>query len=179
MTRRLSSVSAAAPVPAAEQPGSMKNRGAAPRFTAFLHAGQVFASSKPEVVLTILGSCVSVCLWEPELAVGGMNHFLLPHGPESGVAATRFGNGATLALIEKLEVLGCRKAKLRAKVFGGACVLNAQRGDGSDLGEKNARAAFAVLEAERIPVVSQDVGGDRGRKLVFSVAGGEAWVKRI
>jgi len=162
-----------------ENERSAQGSGAPLRWTEFLHAGQVFVSSKPNRVLTILGSCVSVCLWEAGIGVGGMNHFLLPRGPETGTSALRFGNGAVMILIEKLQALGCRKRELRAKVFGGAHVLEVQRSDSIHLGEKNAEVAFRILEAEQIPVIAQDVGGCKGRKLMFSVADGYAWVKRI
>ncbi len=108
-----------------------------------------------------------------------MNHFLLPREPANGTSSPRFGDGALRILIEELQALGCRKENLRAKVFGGAHVLAAQRSDGSDLGAMNATAALTILESERIPVISKDVGGCSGRKLIFSTIQGHAWVKRI
>ncbi len=166
-------------IASAEKPYSMQICRDVPRWTVFLHAGQIIASSKPDQVLTILGSCVSVCLWDPEIRAGGVNHFLLPRGPDTKSTSPRFAAGAIATLIEELGSLGCRRDNLRAKVFGGASVLPSNRDADCGVGATNMSEAFEILETERIPVVSRDVGGNRGRKLIFSVVDGHAWVKRI
>jgi chemotaxis protein CheD len=83
------------------------------------------------------------------------------------------------SLIEKLLALGARKGRLQAKVFGGACVIEAFRGSGRHLGEKNVDVALSVLGEAAIPVVAQDVGGRCGRKLIFDTGGGGAWVRAL
>ena len=140
----------------------------------YLVPGQLYASAKAEHVTTILGSCVSVCLFDPEERLGGMNHFLLPKGhPPS----PRFAEHAVPLLIEKLMGLGARRSQLRAKVFGGACVLHAFQA--SSLGADNVEAARERLAAEDIRIVGQDVGGGLGRKVVFDVQTGSAWIRAI
>ena len=145
----------------------------------YLHPGQVFASPDPAVVTTILGSCVAVCIWDPVLRVGGANHYLLPHGAENGPSSARFGNVAVPRLIQRLISFGSRKRSLEAKVFGGACVLKAFGEHEGRLGRKNVEVAYAVLQREGIPVVAEDLGGDRGRKVVFHTDDGAAWVKEL
>jgi chemotaxis protein CheD len=146
----------------------------------YLPPGQLLASWEPARITTILGSCVAVCLWDPELGLGGMNHFLLPRGSATTPsAACRFGNLAVPRLIDGVLAVGCRREGLRAKVFGGACVLEAFRGGARHLGTQNVEAALEVLKREAIPVVAEDIGGDRGRKLVFSTSDGGAWVRSL
>ena len=145
----------------------------------YLHAGQIHASAEPCRVTTILGSCVAVCVWEPRAQIGGVNHFLLPYCAGNGLSTPRFGNVAVASLIEKLLALGARKGSLQAKVFGGACVIEAFRGSARHLGEKNVEMALSALGEAGIPVVARDVGGQRGRKLVFDTGGGAAWVRRL
>lgn len=145
----------------------------------FLHAGQIFVSTDPASITTILGSCVAVCLWDPMTRLGGTNHFLLPLRASGAEAAERFGNLATEQLIDRLLQLGARRRFLQAKVFGGACVLEAFRKRDSHLGHKNVEAALQVLADGRIPVVARDVGGQRGRKLVFQTDDGSAWVRLL
>jgi chemotaxis protein CheD len=149
------------------------------RRSVYLHPGQMFVSATPAEVTTILGSCVAVCVWDRLLRVGGANHYLLPHGVGSGPSSSRFGNVALRRLIDEVLALGCRRSDLEAKVFGGACVLEALRGKGRHLGRKNVEAAFAVLRQEGIPVVAEDTGGGRGRRVVFHTDDGAAWVKRL
>jgi chemotaxis protein CheD len=152
----------------------------APAVERYLPPGQLLACWEPARITTILGSCVAVCLWDPELGVGGMNHFLLPRGSATTTsAACRFGGLAVPRLIDSVLAFGGRPEDLRAKVFGGACVLEAFRGGRRHLGTENIEVAFEVLRKQGIPVVADDVGGDRGRKVVFSTSDGSAWVRAL
>lgn len=145
----------------------------------YLHPGQILASSQPCSVTTILGSCVAVCLWDGEMQVGGINHFLLPHRAGGGSASPRFGNVAMEQLFRGLLAEGARREGLRAKVFGGACVLEALRGLGRSLGPKNVEVARRFLNEQGIPVVAEDTEGDRGRKLTFRTNDGSATVRML
>ncbi len=145
----------------------------------YLYPGMLFASSEPFTVTTILGSCVAVCLLDPPMEAGGMTHFLLPHWSGNGQSSTKFGNVAIRHLIEKLLALGCARRRLRAKIFGGASVLDAVRGSQIHLGAKNIELARQFLLDEGIPILTEDVGGARGRKLIFRLKDGVAWVKLL
>lgn len=146
---------------------------------AYLHPGQLFASADGYAVTTILGSCVAVCLWDPVTRIGGINHFLLPLFSGEGLASPRFGNIAIKELLAQLAQLGSQKHNLLAKMFGGACVLEAFRQRQHHLGMKNIEVARDLLTAESIPLVGHDVGGQRGRKLIFHTDDGAAWVKPL
>lgn len=143
----------------------------------YLHAGQYIVSAQPATVTTVLGSCVAVCLWEPNLEIGGINHFVLPHWAGNGRVSPRFGRVAVSSLVESLCTLGCRPDHLQAKIFGGSGVMSA--GGKSRLGERNVEIAHQLLAEGAIPIVAEDVGGTRGRKLIFQTNDGTAWVKRL
>jgi chemotaxis protein CheD len=145
----------------------------------YLHPGQLFVATEPAAVTTILGSCVAVCLWEPALGIGGINHYLLPAGLRTGSTGPRYGNIAIEQLLERLERAGTRRANLQAKVFGGACVLDAMRGKENHLGAKNVEIAHLALAGAGIPVMASDVGGGRGRKLIFYPHDGNALIKLL
>jgi len=145
----------------------------------YLQPGQLYASSQPSAVTTVLGSCVAICLWDPVAEVGGMNHYLLPFFAGAGRGTPRFGNVAVAQLLDRLQAAGALRGRLQAKVFGGACVLEAFQARQGHLGEKNASVAFKLLGELAIPVVSQDVGGRTGRKLIFHSDTGHAWVARL
>ena len=149
------------------------------RATTYLHPGQLFVSADSYAVTTILGSCVAVCLWDPVNRIGGINHFLLPTFTGEGVASPRFGNFAIQELLDQLAELGSQRHNLLAKMFGGACVLEAFRARQHHLGTKNIEVARGLLESESIPLVGHDVGGQRGRKLIFHTDDGAAWVKHL
>jgi chemotaxis protein CheD len=145
----------------------------------YLHAEQVFVSESPRTVMTILGSCVSVCLWDPLLGAGGMNHFLLPYHSNTRQDVGRYGNVAVRLLLERMDSLGCRRRTLLAKIFGGARITLASPGNEIHLGQKNVDLALSLLEKENISVVARDVGGMLGRKVLFNTGDGAAWVKAI
>jgi chemotaxis protein CheD len=146
----------------------------------YLHPGQIFVTVEPATVTTILGSCVSVCLWDAALGIGGINHYLLPTGVATGSNGARYGNIAIRLLLEKLTNAGADVGHLKAKVFGGACVLDAMRGKGNaHLGSKNVEVAREYLAEVGIPLITSDVGGDRGRKLIFHPHDGAAFVRHL
>jgi len=147
--------------------------------TFYLHPGGIYASPDPVAVTTILGSCVAVCLWDSLRGIGGINHYLLPHWAGEGQSSGRFGNVAMRLLIEKVVGLGGKPRDLQAKLFGGACVIEAMQASGRHLGIQNIDIARKLLEKEEIPVVGEDVGGKKGRKVIFHTDSGITWVKLL
>ena len=145
----------------------------------YLHPGQIFIAAHPSAITTILGSCVSLCLWDPVLKIGGINHYLLPFWVGDDIASPRFGTVAIETLIEKVLSMGARKNRLRAKLFGGACVIEAFRERKDHVGIVNARLAENMLRMQGIPVVERDLAGRRGRKLVFNTDDGTSWIKYL
>lgn len=147
---------------------------APPRPRRFLQPGHLVVSAEPLTVTTILGSCVSVCLWDPTRHVGGVNHFMLPHGAGS----PRFGNVAMEHLLAGVLALGARKRLLRARIFGGSCMFAAMQ-TAQHLGSKNAHLALDFLSQNAIEIAETDVGGTQGRKITFQTDEGSVCLSRI
>ena len=137
----------------------------------FLSPGDVICLAEPALVTTVLGSCVSVTLWDNDRRIGGLNHFVLPKGG----ASSRYGDTAMLELLEGVLALGAHLRSLEAKVFGGAAVLPVG-GEGT-VGAANVAFALGELARRGIPVAGRRTGGERGRLLVFNTATGEAFVR--
>jgi chemotaxis protein CheD len=144
--------------------------------------GQYYAAEGEGSISTLLGSCVSTCLWDPLRKIGGMNHFMLP-GEAGAPTATpwavsaRFGVYAMDVLINEMVHLGADRRRLVAKVFGGAQVL--QGFDKLDVGAMNSRFVLEFLREEGIPIAAQDLLGVAPRKLHFFPATGKVHVKRL
>ncbi len=132
--------------------------------------GEIHASAVPCQISTLLGSCVSACLWDPETRIGGMNHFLLP---ESDAAGARFGVHAMEILINKLMALGASRRRLVAKAFGAANVSVARL---LPVAAQNATFVREYLKREGIPLVSERLGGVAPRSITFDTATGTVWV---
>lgn len=152
----------------------------APLRTVYLEPGGLMAAARPTEVTTILGSCVSVCLWDERLHLGGMNHFLLPTAPYGQTPSSRHGDAAIPMLLKELERLGSQRSNLRAKVFGGAHMAGLPTpGTAPTLGERNAELARRLLAEVGIVIIAEDLGGRAGRKLRFRTEDGMALVKTL
>lgn len=143
----------------------------------FLYPGNLFVSVGLTRISTILGSCVAVCLWDRVRAIGGINHYILPFWNGEGLPTPRYGNLAIYRLCEQMQRHGCEKRDLVAKVFGGA-QISAEHGGLYLVGDRNVQVAWEMLEELAIPVVGHDVGGVRGRKVVFDTGSGTVYVAR-
>lgn len=142
----------------------------------YLYPGTLFAHREPHLVTTVLGSCVSVCLWDQTARVGGINHYLLPLWNGEGLPTPKYGNIAIAKLVEKVQALGAG-SKLIAKVFGGASMW--EKTDGLlAVGQRNIELAVELLDQQRIPVISSDLGGPVGRKIIFHTGDGTVLLKR-
>jgi len=122
------------------------------------------------VLSTILGSCVAACLRDPVARVGGMNHFLLPGDGASGGEGMKYGVNAMELLINGLLQRGAARARLEAKLFGGANVISTL----SNIGAQNAAFARRFLTTEAIKVVGESLGGDRARRVRYWPCTGRA-----
>jgi len=139
----------------------------------FLYPSALFASNKPYEITTILGSCVAVCLFDQQLQIGGINHYMLPYWNGKGLASPKYGNIAILKLIEKLENLGSDRRNLIAKVFGGGEVIESSGASQFSIGERNIEVANEILKEQRLKIISTSTGGKFGRKVIFQTSTGE------
>jgi chemotaxis protein CheD len=146
--------------------------------------GQVHASTEDHVIVTVLGSCVSACLWDPAQRIGGMNHFMLPGSarPAGGAGedhpdAARLGVYAMELLINELHKLGADRGRLVAKVFGGGSVLEGM--DALNIGNQNGAFVLEFLREEGIPLLARDLYDACARKVYFFPRTGKVLVKRL
>ena len=140
--------------------------------TILVTQGEIFISCDPNVIMTTLvGSCISACMFDSVARIGGMNHFLLPDGSEiSATSRLSYGFYAMECLINGLVKQGAMKSRLCCKLFGGANI----RANLGDIGTRNATFATDFLNSEGIPCVGSSLGGDRGRRIRFWPATGRA-----
>lgn len=146
--------------------------------TVFIYPAALFTDNKPFIVSTLLGSCISVCLWDNVLKVGGINHFMLPLWNGVGLASPRYGNIAIEKLLEEMIKLKCRKPNLIAKIFGGAAIIPTNP-NFINIGSRNIDIAIKILEEKKIPIVAKSVGGNLGRKIQFNTHTGEVIMRYI
>ncbi len=136
-----------------------------------------------EAITTVLGSCIAACIRDPQAAIGGMNHFMLPEEAQHGRGdwreavglATRYGSYAMESLINGLLKLGARRERLEVKLFGGGQVLDVDM----PVGQRNIEFAYRWLTTEGLPIAAQDVGGKSPRRILYFPATGLVKVKQL
>jgi len=138
--------------------------------------GEYYVANNEIVIMTVLGSCIAACIWDPKAGVGGMNHFMLPDGDSSDTSG-RYGSYAMELLINEMIKLGARRESMQAKVFGGGQVMAGFTT--MNVGERNTKFVLDYLHTERITVVSKDVMDIYPRKVCFFPTNGKAMVKRL
>ena len=142
----------------------------------FLEPGYIFLATKPTVISGVLGSCVSVCIYDRKRRIGGMNHFQLPFTKEKHLATARYGNVATVTLVQMMTDYGSKPRHLEAQIIGGAYYPKIS---GKNIGRENIQVARKLLARKRIRIVSEDVGGEKGRKVVFNTHTNEVAVIKV
>jgi chemotaxis protein CheD len=138
----------------------------------YLYPAAMVAMDVSGFVHTILGSCVSVCLYDKIRKKGGINHYMLPLWNGDGLPTPKYGNIAIEKLVEKMIISGSKKEHLVAKIFGGGEVIESMN-QSFNIGKKNIAIAFDLLAEFKIPVIAQSTGGTLGRKIIFNTYSGE------
>ncbi len=142
----------------------------------YLQPGYIYCSKARSTVSTVVGVCVAVSLWDSERRIGAMNHFLFPRVSDPARATPKYGNVATIELINMMEKAGSRRRDLVAQVLGGGRPRDAV---GPDMGAENVAVALEVLERRNIHVASWDTGGSVGRKVAFDTGTGHLMVLKV
>ncbi|MFT3733682.1 MAG: chemoreceptor glutamine deamidase CheD [Rhodocyclaceae bacterium] len=148
--------------------------------TAKILPGEYYVTTENLGIVTVLGSCVSACMRDTRLNIGGMNHFMLPAGGRDGdisSGSARYGAFAMEVLLNHLLKLGAKRDNLECKVFGGARVMDSL--SSSQVGDLNARFVLEYLKLERIRVVAEDMLDIYARKVYFFPLTGRVMVKKL
>jgi chemotaxis protein CheD len=147
-----------------------------------LKPGEYAVGDARHCMRTVLGSCVSITLWHPQLRIGAMSHFLLAAraAGHPGPLDARYGEEALVLMLRDLLHAGVRATECEAKIFGGGHMFPEQEVPGvQHVGEKNGEAARRMLQGCGIRVQSESLFGVGHRQIVFDVASGDVWARQI
>ena len=140
----------------------------------FLFPSTIFISRTSTIVQTILGSCVSVCLFDMVRGYGAINHYMLPWWNGDSIPSPKYGDIAVSRLIEAMVQRGSKKENIVAKIFGGADQLTL-----GNIGQKNISTAEQILNRESIAIIARSTGGSLGRKIIFHTHTNKVFVKLL
>ena len=149
-------------------------------YAAKILPGEFYVTTAPELITTVLGSCVSACIRDCKLGIGGMNHFMLPdsvdHNNWGGESlAARYGSYAMEAMINAIIKAGGERSRFEIKAFGGGNVVAAA----TSVGDNNVNFLYQYLEIENLKLAASDLGGSFPRKVVFFPRTGKVHVKKL
>lgn len=137
----------------------------------------------PQRLLTTgLGSCIGVCLFDPQAKIAGMAHIMLPDSRQSRgiINPAKFADTAVPILIKEMERLGAEAARIVAKIAGGAQMFAfSNTNEIMRVGERNTQAVLAKLREEHIPVLVNETGGNFGRTIEFDASNGKLYIRTI
>lgn len=142
-----------------------------------LSLGEWVVSDDPSDMLVCLGlgSCVAVCLYDPQRSIGGMAHMVLPDSSARGAkpSGAKFVDIAIPLLLSEMEAKGAGRVRMRAYLVGGAQMIQGVAFKQTmQIGQRNAEAARAMLRSARVPVRGEELGGTSGRTVRLEVATG-------
>ena len=131
----------------------------------YLKPGYLFVNKERSIISTVLGSCISICLYDKLKKYGGMNHYIFPERQKNDPMSTKFGNVAIIQLLKCFIDLASQKKDLVAHIIGGAHLednLNS-----NEIAQHNIVIARKILKKQRIKIISEYTGGVAGRKVIF------------
>ena len=149
----------------------------------FLQPGELFFGERETRVQTVLGSCVSLTFWHPELRVGGMCHYMLPnrlherHVVRALKLDGRYADEAIELMKDKIACVGAPHREYEVKLFGGGNMFPGRSNSESNVGIKNVDAARQLVTTHGLNCVAEHLGGVGHRKVIFDVGTGDVWVK--
>lgn len=149
-------------------------------YAAKILPGEYYVTLRGEMITTVLGSCISACIRDKKLGIGGMNHFMLPHDSQQdsygdSSLAARYGHFAMEIVVNDILKNGGKRENLEVKLFGGGQVL-AQK---TSVGDDNISFVRDYLRSEGLPLLSEDLGGKHPRKVIFYPDSGRVRIKKL
>jgi chemotaxis protein CheD len=151
-------------------------------YSARILPGEYYVSRGNEIISTVLGSCVSACIRDPDVGIGGMNHFMLPensnvdpHSTDILNTSARYGSYAMEHMINTILANGGRRERLEIKLFGGGQVLQSS----TNVGDRNISFVRNYLRTEALPVQGEDLGGLHPRKVLYFPTTGRVLLRKL
>lgn len=144
---------------------------------------ELSVTSSPHKLITIgLGSCIGIALYDRFTCIGGLAHIMLPDSTAftNITNAMKFADLAIPILLKRMEEQGASIRNIKAKIAGGASMFNFQ--DKSmimDIGNRNGIAVKNTLEKKLIPIIAEDIGGNKGRTVIFDTCNGIVQIKTV
>lgn len=158
----------------------MKQLASNSRIEIYLLPGEIHFAGEETRIHTVLGSCVSIALWNPQMRSGGMCHFMLPsRGSVSGATLDgRYADEAVKLLLQEIRDANSHPSAYQVKLFGGGNMFQCGKMESNfDVAHDNVQAARTLLAEAGLAILAEDVGGVGHRRVIFDLGNGNVWVR--
>jgi len=146
----------------------------------FLQQGEVYFGERDTRIRTLLGSCVAITMWHPDLLVGGMCHYMLPkyYGKKRDTLDGRYADEAVELMLREIRNAGTWPNEYRVKLFGGGHMFSAHQAVSEDhVGAKNVEMARILMKQHGFSSCAEHMGGAGHRNIFFDIWSGHVWVR--
>lgn len=137
----------------------------------------------PDKLITVgLGSCVGIAIYDKAAGIGGLAHIMLPDSSQFNKIANeiKFADLAIPIMVEHMIKKGAKLRNMSAKIAGGASMFNfSDKSIVMDIGNRNSIAVKNTLKTLAIPIVAEDIGGNKGRTLIFNTENGILSIRTV
>lgn len=146
------------------------------RYAVKVKPGEHYVANEDVVITTVLGSCISACIYDPVMRLGGLNHFMLPAGEADHIgSSSRYGLFAMEQLINDMMKQGCQRQDMQVKLTGGGNMMVGL----SDIGQQNIDFILKYIEDEGLNLIASDLGGDQARRVAYFPLEGRMLVNKL
>lgn len=136
------------------------------------------AGDGEKLITYALGSCIGICLYEPQLKLAALIHIMLPLNMETGRKnAYKYADTGIRTTLREMEMKGARRAAITAKIAGGARMFEVSGGSLGNIGQRNSESVHQILRMEKIRLLWEDVGGTIARTMEFDSATGNGTIR--
>lgn len=146
----------------------------------FLQPGEVYFGDRDTRIRTLLGSCVAVVMWHPNLLIGGMCHYMLPKqlAKPSGKPDGRYADEAMELMLKEINNSGTKPKEYQVKLFGGGHMFSGQQIVKEDhIGAQNVEIARKLIKQHGFTSCAEHLGGNGHRNIFFDIWSGHVWVR--
>ncbi|MBS4097238.1 MAG: chemotaxis protein CheD [Sulfuricella sp.] len=161
----------------------------------FLQPGDFYFGDRNTHIRTLLGSCISITLWHPQLLIGGMCHFMVPSRgkqPDTVPLDGHYADEALELFRREIRAAGTLSAEYEVKLFGGSNMftdsgrhfcpnkncLDPFTNSCRDVSCRNQRSARLLVERHGFTVKAERLGGTKPHNVLFDLWSGNVWIKR-
>ena len=125
------------------------------------------------VLITFVGSCVALCLFDSATKIGGLAHVMLPeidkHIPNQKTNG-KYADQAIDYLLDVMQKKGAKLRNIKAKIVGGAQIFASESGNSMfTIGKRNIESIKKNLKSNGIPILAEETGKTYGRWVKFNV----------